>query len=131
MEGRVGIAERVTAERTRRGWSQRQAAERVGMNNATWARIERDGRLSDRSRALIAEAFDWPLDWPDIPDDGIAPTTRLDALEQRVADLEAFVRTLTRTMLEAPAPDVDVVKTVEERRRLEAKVAELERQISG
>ena len=94
--------ERMTAERMRRGWTQRQAAERARISHATWSRIESgDMELSGRSRAAVAHAFDWPLDWPDV-EPGAAPTSvsEFDALKERVADLEALVRALTRALLD-------------------------------
>ena len=94
--------ERMTAERRRRGWSQRQAAEHAGVDSALWSRMERgEVPITDRSRAAIARAYDWPLDWPDV-EPGAPPTSvsRLDDLEARIRDLEALVRALTRALLD-------------------------------
>lgn len=87
-------------ERRRRGWSQRQAAEHAGIDNGLWSRIETGKTsLSDRSRAAVAKAFDWPLDWPDTDPGEPQSLSRMDQLEVRVADLEALVRALTRALL--------------------------------
>lgn len=95
------LSQRVLAERERRGWSQRQAAERAGINSALWSRIESGkAEISNRSRARIAQAFDWPLDWPDRPVEEVREISRLDAIEDRLADLEAFVRAMMRAMVD-------------------------------
>jgi transcriptional regulator with XRE-family HTH domain len=96
------VMERVIAERQRRGWSQRRAAEHAGIDSAQWSRMERGlVEMSDRSRAAIAHAFDWPLDWPDVdPGIPVPSVSQYDALEERVRDLEAMVRALTRALLD-------------------------------
>jgi|GEM_PF-6349553 len=90
-------------ERTRRGWSMRQASEHGGINDALWSRMENDKiAISDRSRAAVAKAFGWPLDW-DVAEPWPPPVndsvSQYDALEERVRDLEALVRALTRSLL--------------------------------
>ena len=90
-------------ERRRRGWSQRQAAEHGGVDNGLWSRMEKGSvAISDRSRAAVAKAFEWPLDW-DVAEPWPPPANdsvnQYDALEVRVRDLEALVRALTRALL--------------------------------
>ena len=94
--------ERMAVERKRRGWSQRQAAEHAQIAHSLWSLMENGDRpISDKSRVAIAAAFDWPLDWPDV-EPGAPPqsVSEFDALKERVADLEALVRALTRALLD-------------------------------
>lgn len=95
------VQDRVKAERERRGWSQRQAAERAGIDHGMWSKIERGVKpLTNRTRAGVAEAFGWPLDWPDQPVDEVREASRLDALEDRVADVEALLRAFMRAVVD-------------------------------
>lgn len=58
---------RVITERRRRGWSARTAAQVAQISNTTWSGFERTGKLTDTIRQAVAEAFGWPVDWPERP----------------------------------------------------------------
>lgn len=56
----------VRAERERRGMSVREAARRGGVSNTTWSRYESgETSLTGNIRKAVAQAFDWPIGWPD------------------------------------------------------------------
>lgn len=60
-------AERVRTERRRLGWSQRTAAQAADISNTTWSQFEKEGVVTETIRHAVAEAFDWPLDWVEVP----------------------------------------------------------------
>jgi transcriptional regulator with XRE-family HTH domain len=72
--------ERVSAERRRRGWSARTAAKQAGISNTTWSEFEKCGEVTSRIRQAVADAFEWPADWPE----QMVPT-ELAAQQQLVA----------------------------------------------
>lgn len=51
------IAERVRAERLRRGWTQPELAERAGMSHSTYRLFEQTGRISLDRLLSVAAAF--------------------------------------------------------------------------
>lgn len=59
--------QRVLAERRRRGWSARTAAQVAGISNTTWSTFERTDIVTDRIREAVADAFGWPRNWPEEP----------------------------------------------------------------
>lgn len=61
------LAAHVEAERNRRGWSVRGAAQRGGISNQTWGTFEKGGVVTNKVRAGVAEAFGWPTTWPESP----------------------------------------------------------------
>lgn len=60
------LRDRVAAERNRRGWSVRTAAQAGGISNTLWGRFENgDSDVTPKVRHGVARAFDWPDEWPE------------------------------------------------------------------
>ena len=85
----------VKRERERRGWSIRDAANHGGISNETWGRFEHSGRITNKVRQAVAEAFDWPLTWPDM-----ASQADVDVVLTKLSELETLVRVLQRQLEE-------------------------------
>jgi transcriptional regulator with XRE-family HTH domain len=103
----------VRNERLRRGWSMRRAGEAGGTSHSQWDRIERgEDRRAANTREIVAQAFDWPLDWPENPpappvvsqrDDQVMAA--LTSMMEQIAALTAQVARLEDAARRAaPAP---------------------------
>lgn len=91
----------VKAERVRRGWSIRDAANHSNghVSNQTWGNFE-DGHTASvtlKMSAGVRAAFGWPAGWEHDPPKPEAPavldTDRLTALEQAIGGLYGFAET--------------------------------------
>jgi transcriptional regulator with XRE-family HTH domain len=96
------LLDRVRTEREVRGLSIRQAANGTSVSNTTWNRWERGGGPPPASiRKAVAEAFGWPLDWPENPPPlPVRPTenqTVLEQLEDMRRKLDAVLDALVST----------------------------------
>lgn len=62
------LRELVRAERHRRNWSRRRAANQGGCSNTAWSEWERGTRgLGAIVQQAVSDAFGWRADWPDWP----------------------------------------------------------------
>lgn len=65
---REQVGEVVRAERLRRGWSMREAAQAGGCSHTYWDAIERnEARKPVLVRSVVATAFGWADDWVENP----------------------------------------------------------------
>lgn len=65
---REQVGEVVRAERLRRGWSMREAAQAGGCSHTYWDAIERnEARKPVLVRSVVATAFGWGDDWVENP----------------------------------------------------------------
>jgi transcriptional regulator with XRE-family HTH domain len=87
----MSVVKRVKAERQRRGWSQRAAAEAGGVSNQTWSNFEVSGIVTDKMRSAVVAAYGWPVDWPEeLPPDDATPNSVAAALAELRARVEAL-----------------------------------------
>jgi hypothetical protein len=77
---------RVLAERRRRGWSARTAAQIAGISNTTWSAFERTDNLTDTIRQAVSDAFGWPATWPEQPvlTEPTAQEALIAAMDERI-----------------------------------------------
>ena len=84
---------RVIAERLRRGWSIRTAAQAGQVSNTSWGDMEAGVRpITPKMQRAVAQAFGWDAGWPY----NGGPTTmgvaeRVAMLEEQVAHLSELV----------------------------------------
>ena len=100
--------ERVVAERRRRGWSQRRAAVAAGVSNTYWndyesGKVPVDG-IRNPIRQAVADAFGWPLDWPE---SAPVPQQQSSATVRQVA--EDAVSEVLKTMTDGKADIIEAV----------------------
>ena len=85
----------VRNERLRRGWSMRRAGETGGTSHSQWDRIERgEDRRTTNTREIVAQAFGWPLDWPENPPAPPEISQRDDQVMAALASLREIVEQL-------------------------------------
>lgn len=104
------LAERVRAERLRRGLSMRTASAAGQVSNTTWGAFENgSAKLGDSMRRAVATAFSWPIDWPERTP--VAYRQDEDVILSRLDEIRSELAELTRLVLRvadlALAPDDD------------------------
>jgi transcriptional regulator with XRE-family HTH domain len=117
------IGDRIRARRQLRGWSIRFVADRAGLANSTWGRIER-GLLGADNRftlAAIAEALECPVS--DLTGQPLAPVDRA------TAEAQAGVEAIRQALIEVDLDEDPVCapRPIEELAREAQLVADLRR----
>ncbi len=94
----VDARDRVRAEITLRGWSDRAASIHAGFSNTVLNVYFRTNRVGPTLRSGLARAFGWELNWPENPPP--LPEAREDQLLKLIAELALEVRELATEVRE-------------------------------
>lgn len=108
--------QRVIEERRIRGLTSVRALTRtLPISNETWSKYERTGYLTHGMRVAVAQAFDWPTNWPEDPPP-MPPTPPVDQLRQLRAVVQSqgqAVEELSESVREAIAGILERLESVE------------------